>query len=234
VTLDGRLRDRFRVFVDAGLLAQVPTRWQLLQGEIEMTPYVVSTDATTEEGYRDHLASHPLVRQLRIFGHVGVDHLRTGSALGAKLESICAHLILTFHRGMPVFDLQVIQTHAHGLDRLRAAITETLDQSTPLGRRRHAIASTLLRDPIGYLEQFLGDRGLIARAERFEYPEPVGEGSAFPREFYSLIDLAAYCAATFPAHPRDLAPHRYPGHVIRLATRRARDGRGMGWFARAA
>jgi hypothetical protein len=105
------LASRLQVFVDAGLLARVPTRWQLLQGEIEMTPYVVSTDATAEEGYRDQLASHPLVRQLRILAHVGRDHLRTGSALGAKLESVCAHLILTYHRGMPVFDLQIIQTH---------------------------------------------------------------------------------------------------------------------------
>src|SRR5688572_30827204 len=116
------LASRLQVFVDAGLLARIPTRWQLLQGEIEMTPYVVSTDATSEEGYRDHLASHPLVRQLTIFAHVGPDHLRTGSALGAKLESICAHLIVTFHRGMPVFDLQVIQTHDRGLERLREAI----------------------------------------------------------------------------------------------------------------
>ncbi|HEX5058694.1 MAG TPA: hypothetical protein VFV99_05000, partial [Kofleriaceae bacterium] len=84
------LAQRFSVFVDAGLLQRVPTRWQLLQGEIEMTPYVISTDATAEEGYRPHAFSHPLVRQLLIFSHVGRDHLRTGSALGAKLESICA------------------------------------------------------------------------------------------------------------------------------------------------
>ena len=65
------LAERFSVFVDAGLLQRVPTRWQLLQGEIEMTPYVISTDATAEEGYRAHAFSHPLVRQLLIFNHVG-------------------------------------------------------------------------------------------------------------------------------------------------------------------
>jgi hypothetical protein len=225
------LADRLNVFVTAGLLPRVPTRWQLLQGEIEMTPYVVSTDATAEEGYRDHLASHPLVRQLAIFGHVGLDHLRTGSALGAKLESVCAHLILTFHRGMPVFDLQVIQTHDHGLDRLRDAIRETLDSSTKIGARRRTIASRLLLDPVGYYEQFLGDDGFIARAARFEYPAATEQGSNFPAEFWSLVDLAAYCEATFPAHPRDLAWSEYPRHLARLASRRTRDGRGMGWFA---
>ena len=225
------LASRLQIFVDAGLLARVPTRWQLLQGELEMTPYVVSTDATTEEGYRDHLAAHPLVRQLAIFRHVGLDHLRTGSALGAKLDSVCAHLILTFHRGMPVFDLQVIQTHADGLEQLRAAIQQTLDCSTSVGKRRRAIANRLLLDPVGYLEQFLGADGYVARAERFEYPGPTDQGSNFPREFWSLVDLAAYCEAAFPAHPRDLAWTEYPRHLARLASRRARDGRGMGWFA---
>ena len=222
------LATRLAPFVTAGLLPRVPTRWQLLQGEIEMTPYVISTDATAEEGYRDHLASHPLVRQLRIFAHVGRDHLRTGSALGAKLESICAHLIVTFHRGMPVFDLQIIQTHERGLERLHSAIRETLDASSDLGRRRLRIATTLLRDPRDYLEQFLGDTGFIARAARFDYPPPDREGSKFPREFYSLVELARYSEATFPTR----IPPTLPLHIARLASRRARGGHGMGWFGR--
>jgi hypothetical protein len=184
---------------------------------------VVSTDATTEEGYRDHLASHPLVRQVRLLAHVGPDHLRTGSALGAKLDSVCAHLILTFHRGMPVFDLQVIQTHDGGLEYLRGAIQEALEESTVRGKRRRAIANALFLDPVAYLEQFLGDDGFIARAARFDYPGPTDEGSNFPREFYSLVDLAAYCASSFPAHPRDLSWVQYPQHVLRLASRRARS-----------
>jgi len=224
------LAERFSVFVDAGLLQRVPTRWQLLQGEIEMTPYVISTDATAEEGYRSHTLSHPLARQLLIFAHVGRDHLRTGSALGAKLESICAHLIVTHHRGMPVFDLQVIQTHARGLDRLRDAIEETLAHSTPVGKRRWRLVSTLLEDPIAYLEQFRGDDGWIARAERFDYPSPTVESSKFPPEFFSLIELARYSEATFPAHRSDIPLARLPRHLLHLAGRRAREGGGMGWF----
>ena len=57
------MRERVQIFVDAGLLHSVPTRWQLLHGELEMTPYVLSTDATAETGYRNHLASRPIVRQ---------------------------------------------------------------------------------------------------------------------------------------------------------------------------
>jgi len=225
------LEQRFSVFVDAGLLQRVPTRWQLLQGEIEMTPYVISTDATAEEGYRAHVPSHPLVRQLLIFAHVGRDHLRTGSALGAKLDSICAHLIVTHHRGMPVFDLQVIQTHERGLERLRNAIEETLAQSTPLGKRRWRLVTTLLEDPVAYLEQFRGDDGWIARAERFDYPSPTEESSKFPPEFWSLVELARYSEARFPARPRDIPLGRLPRHLLHLVGRRAREGRGMGWFS---
>ena len=207
------VRDRLQVFVDAGLLRAVPTRWQLLHGELEMTPYVVSTDATNEAGYRDHLASHPVVRQLRILRHVGLDHLRTGAALGAKLESLCAHLILTFHQGMPVFDLQVIQTHAGGLARLRAAIDEARSGTTRAGRRRWAIASTLLRDPAAYLARF---DDYIARAERFDYPAPDVEGSAFPPEFFSLVGLLDHCLQ-FPSEPPS------PRRALELVTRRLRS-----------
>jgi hypothetical protein len=219
------VRQRVQIFVDAGLLHSVPTRVQLLQAELEMMPYVLSTDATSEGGYRDHLWSHPLVRQPLIFRHVGRDHLRTGSALAAKLESICAHLIVTFHQGMPVFDLQVIQTHPGGLDRLREAIDDTLSRRTELGRRRRRLASTLLADPEAYLAQFLGDGGFIARAARFDYPGPDVEGSEFPPEFYSLVHLLDY-ATTFP----DARPSlRRAAHLV---TRRFREGNGFGWFTR--
>lgn len=224
---DGELQDRLSAFTDAGILREVPTRWQLLQAEIEMTPFVISTDATAEEGYRRNVLGHPLVRQALIFAQVGRDHLRTGSALGARLESICAHLILTFHRGMPVFDLQVIQTHEGGLARLAAAIDEAREGTTSIGRRRRALAHRLFRDPDGYFAQFAD---WIARAASFEYPTPADEGSPFPPEFFSLVALAEYAALRFPARPGDLAWTRYPTHVLGLASRRFRDGDGFGWF----
>jgi hypothetical protein len=226
-----QLEERLAVFVEAGLLERIPTRWQIVQGEIEMTPYVISTDATAENGYRDRPIAHPVVRQLLILSHVGPDHLRTGTALGASLESLCAHLVLTFHRGMPTFDLQVIQTHRDGLARLEAAIHETLARSTPRARRRWQIASRLFSDPLAYFDRFLGDDGWIARARRFDYAGPQTEGSAFPPEFYSLVGLLRYCAARFPAHPREIGWSHVPGHVVALAGRRFREGNRFGWFA---
>ena len=44
------LARRLQVFRDAGLLPTIPTPWQIRQGEIEMTLFVISEDATAEEG----------------------------------------------------------------------------------------------------------------------------------------------------------------------------------------
>jgi hypothetical protein len=227
------LEVRLRPFLDAGLLRSVPTRWQIRLGQIEMTPYVISTDATAEEGYRPGFG-HPLVRQPIIFSQVGVDHLRTGSALGARLDSLCAHLQLTYHRGMPVFDLQAVQTHAGGLDRLEAAIDDIQAGTSRTGRRRRAIASLILRDPDAYFERFTGADGWIARARRFDYAVPADEDSHFPAEFFSLIGFLDHCARSFPPRPSAdwRAALRAPGRVVALAGRRFREGRGFGWFGR--
>lgn len=228
---DIEMQRRLAVFVDAGLLERIPTTWQIRQGELEMTPYVISTDATAEEGYRDRAIAHPLVRQLVLLSHVGRDHLRSGSALDASLESICAHLVLTFHRGMPGFDLQIIQTHPGGLARLAAAVEEALARSTALGKRRWGIAAALFANPSHYLEQFLGDSGWIARAARFDYESVASAGSKFPPEFFTLAAFLGYCARQFPAVPREVGWAHMPAHVATLATRRFREGRRMGWFA---
>jgi len=225
------LSHRLRVFRDAGLLEQVPTPWQIRQGEIEMTPYVLSTDATAEEGYRRSPLAHPLVRQPLVFSQVGLDHLRTGSALGARLESLCTHLALTFHRGMPVFDLQAVQTHEGGLDRLRTAIEDVRHGFTRAGRRRRRIARLLLVDPDGYCDAFLGDRGWIARAAGFDYDDAATAGSAFPPEFFSLVGFLDHCARSYPAERPAAGAGARLGALAR-AGRRVREGRGMGWFAR--
>ncbi len=217
---------RLRVFVDAGLLTRIPTPAQLRQAELEMTPYVISTDATYEDAYRRPLG-HPLLRQPMIASQVGVDHFRTGSALGCKRSSLIAHLQLTFHQGMPVFDLQAVQTHAGGLDALRAAIDDIRAPRTGQGRRRRWIADRIFRDPDGYFDAFLGERGWIARAARFDYETAADAGSTFPPEFFSLVGLLDYAAQRFP----DAPPRRSPGRALGLATRRFREGRGFGWFA---
>ena len=233
------LNHRLGVFLRAGLVDHVPTRWQLRQGEIEMTPYVISTDATAVEPYIGARFGHPVLRQPLIASQVGLDHFRTGSGLGVRRTSQCRHLHLTYHQGMPVFDLQVLQTHDDGLDTLEQKTRELFVNETTEARRINRLASLCLARPADYHRQFLGDDGWIARARRFDYPDPATEGSAFPPEFFSLVNLVNYCARTFPAHPRDIALTSYPRHIAHLLGRRFRTSGGFGWlewskFARAA
>ncbi len=223
---------RLRAFVDAGLLRSIPTWWQIRQGEIEMTLYVISDDATAEEGYQGALLGHPLLRQPLIFSQVGLDHLRTGSALDVRLGSLCAHLQLTHHRGMPVFDLQAVQTHPGGLEVLRAAMEDMLTGATSRGRIRRGLASLILARPDDYARRFLGEDGWIARAARFDYATPAAEGSAFPPEYWSLTGFLDYCAANFPAERAQLPLSQLPRHIATLAGRRLREGRRLGWFLR--
>jgi len=226
------LAERLNVFTDSGLLRSIPTSWQMVQGTLEMVPYVSSTDATAEPRYDGAPFGHPLVRQPLIISRVGIDHFRTGAALNAKLESLIKHLHLTYHEGMPVFDLQIVQTHEGGLQRLRERTEEMLAGETDRARRHNKFVALILPHADDYYRQFLGDDGWIARAERLDYPAPDVEGSAFPPEFFSMVEFLNYCAETFPARPRDIPWTRLPGHLAHLAGRRRREGRRQGWFAK--
>ena len=99
------LQKRLAVFIDAGLITQIPTPWQILQGTAEMFPYVLSSDAVLESRYQGAPFAHPFLRQPLLIFASGRDHVRVGPAFDAKLSNVCKHLYLTYHWGMPVFDL---------------------------------------------------------------------------------------------------------------------------------
>lgn len=221
------LSERLRVFLDAGLLRAIPTAFQIRQGELAMLLYVVSSDATDESRYVGRPLGHPLVRQPLILSQVGVDHLDPGCSLGARLSSVATHVLFTFHQGMPVYDLQLMQTHANGLSWFRREVEEHLDGRTPRARRRNALLATILNDPAEYHRRFLGEDGYIARAERLDYPRPEDEGSDFPPEFFSLVGFLDHCASAYPRSPSEVGALRLPTHLARLATRRIREGKGV-------
>ncbi len=223
------LEVRLSPFREAGLLDAVPTPWQVRQGELVMWPWVLSTDVTEEARYRGAPLGHPLLRQPVIFARVGLDHLRIGTGLGAHLDSVCAHLHFTWHRGMPVWDLQVVQTWPGGLAHLRRQTEALLAGTAPSVRRTRRLVGLVLPDPEDYYRRFLGPKGWIARAERFDYPTAAEVGAPVPEEFFSLVAFARWARRSFPERVRR---RRLPGHVLGLATRRFREGRGFGWFDR--
>jgi hypothetical protein len=213
------------VFRERGMVGEVPTAFQLLQGVFAMTPYVLSSDATNEARYRGAPFGRPLLRQPILIWETGFDHLRVGPAFGAKIESLCTHLHMTYHQGMPVFDLQVAHCKPGGLQRLRERTEEVLAGETEYARHRRKVQRLIFPSPDGYLREFLGDDGWIARAERFDYPKPDSEDSAFPPEFFSLVDFVNHCARAYPARVADVGAVKVPFHLAYLAARRMREGR---------
>lgn len=224
-------RRRLQPFVAAGLLPAVPTRWQILQGELAMAPYVVSTDVTDEWRYRRAPLGHPVLRQPLIFREIGFDHFILGTGMSASAMAVCRHLQFTFHRGMPVWDLQVLQTNAGGLELLEQTTSALLEARTADDRRVRRRLERILPDPETYLRRFVGSDGYVARAAAFDYPEPSRNNPAVPPEYASLVTFMRH-AETYPQHPRDLPLPRWPGHIARLATRRWREHGGLGWFRR--
>lgn len=218
---------RLEVFRTAGLIPVIPTGWQILQAELEMLPFVISTDATMETRYAGAPLAHPWLRQPLIASQIGRDHFRTGSGLECRLESVCTHLHFTFHQGFPVFDLQLVQTHAAGLPTLRRKTEELLANRTPWARKRNRLVSLILPRASEYYADFLGPEGYIARAERFDYPTAAAAGVAFPEEFYSFVGFINY-AATMRSEP--VSWTQLPAHVAHLLGRRFREGKRFGWF----
>ncbi len=223
-----QLAQRLRIFVDAGLIPQLPNAWQVAQGEAAMAPWVLSADATFEPRYAGALLGHSWLRQPLIFSQIGLDHLRIGIGLGCQLDSLCKHLHFTFHQGMPLWDLQVVQTYPGGLDTLRMRTEELLADRSPRARRHNRLLRLILPRAADYHDRFLGEDGWIARAARLDYPSPEEAGASMPREFFSLVEFMNH-ASRFPAaHPW----YARPGVLLHQFGRRFREGRPMGWFAR--
>ncbi len=229
---DRALARRLAPFSERGLIPRLPTRAQVIQGEMTMGLYVISAEATTETRYDGAPFGHPILRQPLILSVVGPDNLRIGTGMGCQLRSVIRHLHFTYHSGMPVWDLQLIQTYPDGLAKLRRATEALRAGETAQARAQRRTLALILPRQDEYLDEFLGDDGWIARAERFAYPTPEDAGALLPAEFYSLVGFMNHCVESFPARFADIPWHALPGHFARLLFRRVREGRGMGWFER--
>ena len=213
---------RLAPFLERGLLRAVPNRWQIFQGTVQMFPYVVSPDVTSEESYRPHLLAHPVVRQLFLIRHIGIDHFNVAAGLTVSLESLCRHLMLTWHAGMPTYDLQLVQTHPGGLHELRRRFQAVAMPRTSEERRLRRQAERLFPSPDSYFQQFLAGGGWINRAAAFDYPESPSEQGCLPQEFSSLTNFLNHCSS-LPDSLGSIGALRVPAHFGRLAATRWRS-----------
>ncbi|TNF27840.1 MAG: hypothetical protein EP329_18995 [Deltaproteobacteria bacterium] len=215
------LRTRLRPFLKRGLIRGVPTSWQLLQGQIEMAPYVVMPDKGDRLRYAGAPFGHPILRQPLLLAEIGLDHLRVGHGLGARLDSQLKHLAFVSHEGMPVYDLQLLQTHEDGLERLRRFFLAIDAGATSEGRRHRRLAELIIPDAAGYRARFTARGGFIDRAARFDYPPPSAD---FLRpELSSLTGFIDYCLERFDPEPAGTPLWRHAAHLAELSTRRLRE-----------
>lgn len=228
------IAQRLTPFMRQGLIRVAPTHWQITQGEMQMLPYVLTPDITDEGRYDGTPFGHPVLRQPIIFSQIGRDHLRTGSGLECKLESVMKHLHFTIHAGMPVFDLQVIQTHPGGLERFRCYSEQLQHSNETWARRTRALIDLIIPNAGDYREQFIELDGWIDRAGRFDYADAIADNPNFPPEFTSFVHFMNFCADTFPAHVGDTPLAQLPGHLFRTLIRMPREGvsRGTWWKSR--
>lgn len=219
VSLD--LEARLQPFFARGLLRDMPTTWQLVLGQIEMAPYVVLPDAGDKKRYEGALYGHPLIRTPIVVSQIGVEHFRVGHGLHSSMEALERHLAYVYHEGMPVFDLQLVQTHAGGLERLRAFLQGIEDGASREHLRHRSLTSVIIPNAARYRRWFLEPGGWIDRAAAFDYPN---DAAAFLRpEFTNLVAFVDYCARAFPRAPSDEPWPRVAARVASLATRRIRE-----------
>lgn len=216
---------RLQHFVQRGEITTIPTRWQVLQGELAMWAYVISPDVTAEDHYDGAVLGHPVLRQPVILSEVGWQHVNIGTGLSLSVHSLCRHLQFTQHRGMPVWDLQLLHCYPDGLTQMRSSTEALRHPKTWMQRMTRAKLDLVVPNADRYLDQFLGSDGWIAMAERYEYRTEAAE--AMPPEYVSLTAFLSDCAERFPATSAEVPLGHWPRRLIRQFTRRWREEGGL-------
>jgi hypothetical protein len=124
---------------------------------------------------------------------------------------------------MPIFDLQLVQTHPGGLDRLRATLTAIDTGSNPLGAHHNRLSSLVIPDAAAYRRLFLEPGGWIDRAAAFDYPAPDTAAAFLRSEFTQLVTFIDYCRTAFPPTPRGQSPWAVARTLADLGSRRLRE-----------
>ena len=217
---------RLAVFVDRGLIETLPTTWQLVQGQLEMAPYVVLPDPGDGSRYDGTLLGNPILRTPLIVSQIGLDHFRVGHGLHTSREAQYKHLNFVSHEGFPTYDLQLIQTMPDGLERFRSYTREIQEGATRHRRRQRALVDLVIPDAEAYRESFLEDGGWIDRAVAFDYPSEDEIEDFLRPEFSSLVHFMNHCARAYPARPGDTSLPGMPRHLTRLLLAKLGDARG--------
>jgi hypothetical protein len=188
-----------------GYLDRAPTRAQLLFGGLDMVRFVIEPAARTY--YRDKRVSYALHHLLRALDDPASTLDPTG--LLSTRDTVIGHLLQVVHLGCcdPIYDLQVLESFADGLDELERQLCAVLDGTHP----RHAAIAAIIADPdyhrrlLDQVVQFRADR----HAPAASCDPPLLTDASFLAARQTFATLAGFLryAAALPRSPLALA-HR--------------------------
>lgn len=204
------LLSRLTPLIERGLIERAPTPWQILQGNVEMLPYVIIPDADDRRRYAGATLGNPIVRTPFLVAYTLGGHFSVGSGLSSSAASLQKHLLAVYHNGQPVYDLQLAQTLPDGLERLRARFIAVRDATSRAKRFERAFVGAIVPSWPDYCAAMLGH---IDRAARFDYDPAPGW---CPEKFWSFAAFMNYCASSFPPSFRGENPFALSRRLIRL------------------
>lgn len=211
------LLSRLSPLIERGLIARAPTPWQILQGNVEMLPYVVIPDADDRRRYAGAPLGHPIVRTPFLVTYTFGGHFSVGSGLSSSEASLQKHLLAVYHNGQPVYDLQLAQTFPDGLERMRSRFLAVRDAPSRALRIERALVGAIVPSWHDYCTAMLGH---IDRAARFDYDSAP---DWCPERFWSFAAFMNHCALSFPPFFRGENPLALTRRLFRLFTGKWRD-----------
>ncbi len=184
-----------------GYVERAPTRAQLAFGGLDMLRFVI--EPASRDYYAHKGISFGLHQLLRVLDDP-VSMIDPTGLLSAR-DTIIGHVMQVVHLN-PVYDLQLLEAFADGLDELERQVRAMIDGTHP----RHSTISAIIEDAtyharlLGYVEAYRRDRAAAppVRAEQSLRADPVF--ALAERQFATLPGFLRYCRR-LPQSPLDLA-----------------------------
>jgi hypothetical protein len=130
----GGLDERLRVLVERGLIAKAPSRVQLVVGSIDMLRFWISPAAA--DYYARQGISFTFHQVLRVLDDPAA--MLDPVGFFVDRDAIIGHLLQVVHAN-PVYDVQLLSTHADGLDELEAQTRAVIGGTHPRAASINAI-----------------------------------------------------------------------------------------------
>ncbi len=194
------LEKKLSFFLDNGLLSKAPTKWQILQAEIEMMPVVAFPYSDDDGRYPTPWGKYKVWRTIASVAYTFGGHFRIGAGLLASEKDVRKHLLIVHHFGDAVYDLQLLQTFPKGLDNLERRIhilntplekREGDQLTSPRSRLRLEKRFLEMIVPEGYHGRLLGQ---IEKAKNLDYdPCPPNRKP----EYWNLVSFMEHCATNY-------------------------------------